>query len=318
MVNRALQGRLFHVSEQAGMVYSSCRSGIEDKYRLERRPAMAAKSKWLVLVCLIGLLVVTSSAGVPQLKLYDNFSAKHFDPSKWIGEPASIVGGSDKDRREVTVELAGAGAARHLHIAQTSYADVTDNEGVNGSGFGLGFADPSKVTAVAFTLVVNQEESAGCANNAASEDVGFFGDYFNPTGAQDGQTGDVVASIGASRSSSTTSADSGNSLDVNGSISQCVDSKCNNQTTLAFEDFGPVQPGSANTLSVSWDQPNHQFIFRVNNNPPVPVKYTVSDSFPPGLADRSFFVFGSVPHCTTMPRPFASIDASFDNVYVNR
>jgi len=90
-----------------------------------------------------------------------------------------------------------------------------------------------------------------------------------------------------------------------------------NQTMLAFEDFGPVQPGSTNTLSVRWDQPNHQFVFRVNNHATVSLKYTVPDGFPPGLADRSFFVFGSVPHCTTAPRPFASVDASFDSVYVN-
>jgi hypothetical protein len=123
----------------------------------------------------------------------------------------------------------------------------------------------------------------------------------------------MVAGIGISRSST----DSGTTLDVNGSISQSSESKCNNQTTLSFQDFGPVQLGSTNTLSLAWDQPNHQFVFRWNNNPPVFLKYTVPDGFPPGLADRSFFVFGSVPYCMTTPRPFASIDASFDNLYVS-
>jgi hypothetical protein len=39
------------------------------------------------------------------------------------------------------------------------------------------------------------------------------------------------------------------------------------------------------------------------------------DSFPPGKGDKSFFVFGDAPHCTTKTRPFASIDAGFGNVY---
>ena len=277
---------------------------------------MFTETKWTILGCALALPILTSSAGAWQLRLYDNFSSKHIDPSKWVGEPASIAGGSDKDRREVTVELSGAGAARHLHIAENTYSDVTDNNGASGTGFGLGFAEPSKVTAVSFTLVVNEEQSVGCANNnnAAFGVAGFFGEYFNPTGAQDGQTGDIVASIAVSRFSS----DGGTALDVGGSIAQCADPTCNNQTTLSFQDFGLVQPGSKNTLSLWWDRPNHRFVFRLNNNPPVPVTYTVSDSFPPGLADRSFFVFGDVPHCTTKPRPFASIDAFFDNVYVNR
>jgi len=132
---------------------------------------MAAKSKWTVLASVAGVFILTSFANA-QLQLYDNFSSKHLDASKWVGEPASIVGGSDKDRRETTVELSGAGAARHLHIAQTSYADVTDNAGANGSGFGLGFAEPSNVTAVSFTLAVNQEASVGCASSASFGDAG--------------------------------------------------------------------------------------------------------------------------------------------------
>ena len=272
---------------------------------------MSKHRRTLVTWSLVLLTIVLSKAAVAQLVLYDNFNSKRIDPSKWTGEPSS-PSGSDIDRREVAVELVGGGN-RRLHLLETVYSATTDDNGMGGSGFGLGFAAPGKVTAVSFTLAVNQETSLGCPNSTAFGDAGFFGDYFNPTGGQDGQTGDIVASIGISRFST----DSGTSLDVNGSVSQCADSKCNNQTTLSFEDFGLVELGSTNMLSVRWDQPDHQFVFRVNNNPPVPVKYTIPDGFSPGLADRSFFVFGSVPHCTTKPRPFASVDALFDDVYVN-
>jgi hypothetical protein len=214
-----------------------------------------------------------SNTGVAQLALYDNFNEKHIDPAKWVGEPSSTPGGSDKDRREVTVELTGQANARHLHISETAYSATTDNNGASGSGFGLGFAVPSKIKALSFTLAVNKEQAVGCTDNPgnpASATAGFFGDYFNPNSPQDGATGDIVASIGATRLST----DTGTAFQVSGSISQCEDAKCNGQTTLSFQNLGPVRPGITNTLSVIWDQPNHRFIFRLNNNPLVALTYT--------------------------------------------
>jgi hypothetical protein len=274
---------------------------------------MSTKPKWTLLTWALVLMTLTlSKAGFAQLVLYDNFNSKRIDPSKWIGEPPSLPGGSNKDRREVAVELVGE-KDRRLRLFETAYSATNDNNGASGSGFGLGFAVPSKVTAVSFTLAVNKELSLGCTANPAFATAGFFGDYFNSTRPQHGATGDIAAGIGISRFST----DTGTALEVSGSISQCGDPKCDGQTILSFQDLGPVQPGSTNTLAVIWDHANHQFIFRLNNNPPVASTYTVSDGFPPGLPDKSFFVFGSVPHCTTTPRPFASIDAFFDNVYVN-
>jgi hypothetical protein len=273
-----------------------------------------SKLRWMLLPCVPVLVtLILSEAGVAQLKLYDDFNSKQIDPSKWVGEPPSIPGASNKDRREVTVELADRKGDRRLHISERAYSATSDNNGAGGSGFGLGFAKPDRVKAMSFTLAVSKEQSVGCSNNPAFSVAGFFGDYFNPTGPQKGATGDITAGIGASRLST----DTGTTVDVSASISQCEDPKCNNQTTLSFQDLGPVPLGSTNTLSAAWDQPNHQFIFRLNHKDPVALTYTVPDTFPPGLADRSFYVFGSVPHCTTAPRPFVSIEAFFDNVYVN-
>jgi len=262
---------------------------------------------------LVLLALALSQAATAQARLYDDFRSKRIDPSKWVGEPASLPGGSDKDRREVSIGLVGEEENRRLHISQTNYSAITDNNGTSGSGFGLGFASPSTVKAVSFTLAVDEVQVVGCTSNPTFATVGFFGDYFNPTGPTNGQTGDIVASIGLTRFSTVTVT----ALDVGASISQCQDAMCNGQTTLSFQDLGPVPLGSTNTLSTVWDQPNHQFIFRLNNDTPVALAYTVPDNFPPGLADRSFFVFGLVPHCTSKPRPFASIDALFGNVYVS-
>ena len=198
-----------------------------------------------------------------------------------------------------------------LRISQTNYSVITDNNGSSGLGFGLGFAQPGQRKDVAFTLAVDEAQVVDCGSNPAFAVAGFFGDYFNPTGATKGQAGDIVASISVVRYSSA------GTLDVGASVSQCQDPICNGQSTLASQDMGPVSPGSTNTYSASWDQPNHQFVFRLNDGAPVTLAYTVPDSFPPGVADRSFFVFGSVPHCTSQPRPLASTEAVFGNVYVN-
>jgi hypothetical protein len=262
---------------------------------------------------LLLLTVGLSSPSIAQLKPYDNFSSKRIDPSKWVGEPASLPGGTDRDRREVSVGLAGEEENRRLRISQTNYSAITDNNGSSGSGFGLGFAQPSKVKAVSFTLAVDQMQLVDCGVNQTFATVGFFGDYFNPRGAANGQTGDIVASIGVTGFNTNT----GTAFDVGASVSQCQDPQCNGQSTLLSQDLGLVPAGSTNTLSAVWDQPNHQFVFRLNNNAPIPLVYTVADSFPPGNADKSFFVFGLVSHCTATPRPFASVDALFGNVYVN-
>lgn len=271
---------------------------------------MLTKAGWSF-ACGMLILLTTSTPSVAQLKLYDNFSSKHIDPAKWIGEPASISS-SDADRREVSVGLVGQQQSRQLRISQTNYSAITDNNGSSGNGFGLGFAQPSQVTAVSFDLAVDGQ-LVGCGGNATFGTAGYFGEFFNPTGGNNGQTGDVVASIAVGRFST----DSGTAFDVGASVSQCEDSKCNTQTTLSFQDLGPVQAGSTNKLSAEWDQPNHQFVFRLNNGASVMLQYSLNDSFPPGLADRSLFVFGSVPHCTTAPRPFASLDALFGKVYVS-
>jgi hypothetical protein len=206
------------------------------------------------------LTILVPQATVAQLKLYDNFSSSWINPSKWVGEPASLAGGSDQDRREVNVGLAGEGEYRRLRISQTSYSAITDSNGSSGIGFGLGFVHPSQVKAVSFTLAVDEMQVVDCGSNSAFGTVGFFGDYFNPTGATNSQTGDIVAGIGVTRFSQT------GTLDVGASISQCQDAQCN-QTIIASQDLGPVKASSTITLSALWDQPHHQFIFSLNNNP---------------------------------------------------
>jgi len=97
----------------------------------------------IVNVAMVLFTVGLSTPGIAQLKLYDNFKSKHIDPSKWVGEPASLVGNSDKDRREVSVGLRGEEENRRLQILQTNYSATTDNNGAGGNGVWSGIC-PTK------------------------------------------------------------------------------------------------------------------------------------------------------------------------------
>jgi hypothetical protein len=167
---------------------------------------MSKKNAWIQLTRALMLVtvVLTGATAAAQLVLYDDFSAKRLDPGKWIGVPSSVSGDGDVDRREVSVGLAGLGASRGLHISQTMYSTTAINTGSGGSGFGLGFANASKLTAVSFSMTINDGQSLGCGANAAFVVAGFSADFFNPNPSPDGATGDITVSIAASRASTDT------------------------------------------------------------------------------------------------------------------
>jgi len=280
--------------------------------------SLSMRTRKICIHLTLSLVLVTlalSATAAAQLVPYDDFSSTRIDPAKWIGVPASVTVEGDVDRREVSVGLLGQGASRGLHISQTMYSSTGTNTGAGGSGFGLGFAHASKLTAVSFSLTVKDAQPLGCDDNGAAAFVvaGLSATFFNPNPSPDGSTGDITVGLSAIRFST----DSGNNVDISGGIAQCNDRKCINQTNLSFADLGPVPIGSTNTLAVTWDKPNHQFIFQLNANTPVASGYTLSDAYPPGVDLKSLFVFGAVPHCTATPRPYASMDTLFDNVFVN-
>lgn len=263
----------------------------------------------LVFVLLVLLTVALLRAGVTQLVLYDNFASKNINPSKWVGTFG------DQDQREVVRTLVGEKENRHLHLSQTAYSSTTDNVGSNGNIFGLQFSVPSAITEALFTVVVNKAEAVGCASNSQPTLTGpeFRGRFFNTESSPTSSLGDVEVGIGPGR----TSTDAGSAMEVDFHYEQCTDNFCGTRTTLGFGVLGSVQPGSTNTYHIKWDQPNHQFVFQLNDGPLVPSPYTVSDSSAAFFSYRAIDIARVVPHCTTTPRPLASVDAFVSNVYVN-
>jgi hypothetical protein len=271
---------------------------------------MFTKLKSVLLASMLVLAAMTlSKAGTAQFVLYDNFASRNIDPSKWVGTFA------DQDQREVVRTLVGEEGARHLRLSQTAYSATTDDVGSSGNIFGLQFSVPSAITEALFTVVVNRAEAVGCASNSQSTLTGpeFRGRFFNTESSPTSSLGDVEVGVGPLR----TSTDAGSAMEVDFHYERCTDDFCGTRTTLGFGVLGHVQPGLANTYHIKWDQPNHQFVFQLNNGPLVPSPYTVSDNSAAFFSYRAIDIARVVPHCTTTPRPLASVDASVSNVYVN-
>jgi hypothetical protein len=245
--------------------------------------------------------------------LYDNFNSTRINPAKWEGAQSF-----DPDLREATRELAPRfddDRHRRLHLMHRAYSSVADSNGSSGGIWSLAFPNPGSVTAVAFTVAVNQIAVTSCTSNpgigvTAAE---FRGNFFNTQSSPTSSIGDVIADVSVGRSVT----DTGKGLTAVGFVSECADQFCGAQTTLAAQVLGKVNEGTTNTLYLQWDRPNHQFIFRLNNDSPVYEPYSVADSTPPFFDQKTIGLARVVPHCSTTPRPFAFLDADFDNVYVN-
>ena len=255
-------------------------------------------------------LLSTASA---QLVLYDNFSKRTIDPAKWTG-----LQNFDPDLRETIRELTPTpwnDDDNRLHLGQRAYSAVADDNGGSGGLWGLAFPNPAAITAISFTVAVNKVNATACSTNSVSSGSAaeFRGNFFNVQSSPTSSIGDVLADIGISKFSTDTST----SLTVAGFVNECADQFCGSQTNLAYQVLGNVSLGSTNTLSLQWDQPNHRFIFRLNNGTPVFAPYSASDNNPPFNPQKGIDLARGVPHCTSTPRPSAFIDAYFDNVYVN-
>jgi hypothetical protein len=232
-------------------------------------------------------------------------------PANWQG-----LQHYDLDVRETKREITatpGVMNDHRLHLLQRAYSATTDNVGGTADGLGLLFATPSNITAVSFTVVVKKELAVGCVANSvvAGIGAGFGGAFFNSSNSPD-PTGDVRAYIWIQRLST----DTGKGLTAFAQVYQCSDASCTPKP-LFGQSLGVVQPGSSNTLALKWDQANHQFIFQMNSNAPVASTYSVGDGFPPVGNWKYITEDRTVPHCTGTPRPYAFVDAYFDNVYVN-
>ncbi len=259
----------------------------------------------LGVVLLIGVALVPAHA-LESLVLYDNFNAPVINRNKWLGNEGLGA--------EATRLIQGTA----LRMTYRAYGPTSSNSGLTGSSNRLRFINPATVTAIRATVNVKSVQLVTCPLNPEPLRVRarLQGTFFNAgtPGPPSDSTNDVVGSIRLQRRGD--SADPAGILRVFGGVFRCDDAPCNASTDLFLQDLGTVALGTSATISVQWDQPNHQFIFGFGATV-VTAPYTVSDTSSTANPNKRLDVQVAVPSCTALPRPTGFIDASFDDVFVN-
>lgn len=272
-------------------------------------------------VCALALAAIVFLGSAPSLPgaavaprrlpeawaLYDDFNAGPINPDKWWGSEWSRWG--EENRR-----IAGTGL---LRMRYTSYAGTASNTGGWHSGLHLNFMNPDAITQIQATTRVQNWAMVGCPGNTDTETrtrILIYGSFFNAGTPTPGSNLDnVYAYIMLRRRVGSTD---GPDL-FRAEAYRCTDATCTTRTSLGFLTLGLVPMGTFVTLSVIWDQPNHQFIYQFAGAPPITQPYAWSDTNPPSYVFKQLSIVNSVPNCTSPPRPFAFMSGRYDDVYVN-
>jgi len=255
---------------------------------------------------LVALLIfATLPCAAQTLKLYDNFDHKFIDPSKWAYAFCYSGNGLELECvREIRDE--------QLHLAHRSFGLTNSNTGQQNGNAGVGFANSETIKAVKTNLVVRSVLEQPCtavANPSFGSSAGIWGTFFND-GSGD-PNNDVGAQLGITRFTS----DPPGQLTVRG------------QTFHAgiYSDFyiiGTVSIGTPITITLSWDQPNHQFLISLTNNTTHVttsgiMPYAFSDTTPAAGSAMTLGAGGWSANCTGN-QTSNYIDTLFDNIYVGR
>ncbi|MEI2769674.1 MAG: hypothetical protein V9G98_02690 [Candidatus Competibacter sp.] len=262
-------------------------------------------------VFFITALISSVWAGEP-LALYDNFNSNFINPNKWFGRTGG-AGAGLQTLDEVRFIILG-----NLNLLTRTYANATTDDGDSYNNQGLGFIDPSSITAIKTSIRVVGYELKGCSNGDTTSRVRarIHGNFFNAGVPIPGSPmNDVVANIALIRQIETT--DSPSTLQVIANIARCLDSSCLQFESLNETNLGTASVGQKVTLRLELDKNNHQFIVQRDSQPEILIPYYVQDSSSPGAQSKRLEVGSWMANCTAQPRPTGFMSAFFDNVYVN-
>ncbi|HSI51148.1 MAG TPA: hypothetical protein VLA61_23030 [Ideonella sp.] len=241
-------------------------------------------------------------AALESMATYDNFGASPIDASKWSSY--------ERTRRIKN----GA-----LQLAQRDWGLATSDAGTQANSYSEQLSNPAKVTQFKAVVTLNAIELTGCSANPGVGAVrarvaGSFFNTGNPTSGD--YTGDVLAQVRVIRYSD--SVDAAGLAHVEAVASVCRDSDCSSTTTIGgVQQLGTLAVGESATLAVEWDKATKTFNFwrdiTVSS-----VSYTLNDSIAPAVNQKYVGLRTEVPNCLSGARASGFVDASFDNVQINK
>lgn len=254
-------------------------------------------------LALSALAAASAAHAVEPFATYDNFRGSALDLTRWV-----------ETERVREIERG------QLRLVQRNLGANTGDAGASFINFNENLANPTVVTALKAKITVNAFEVNACAANTTpgQSRARIVGSFFNTgTPTPGSQLGDVIAQVRITRFSN--SADPAGVLRVQGLVSLCTSADCNAASVIGnIVDLGTVNVGQATTVQLQWDQPGRSFLFARETGASGAVGYTEPDTTPPSVAFKQLSTRMDLPNCQTAPRVAGSVDASFDNVAVNK
>lgn len=254
------------------------------------------------------MLVGCLAAALPAMAaepyaVYDGFGVTTLDPTKWS-----------------TSERYRGIKAGMMNFVQRDWGLTTSDVGTTGFSWGDDLPAQGRVTQLRTRMIVNAIDMTGCAANAlaSSMKARTLSTFFNTGNPTPGSfVGDVIVQTRMVRFSNST--DPAGVLQVQGRADLCTASDCSAAVALGSVSLGTVSVGTLAELTVEWNKLAKKFVFSRDGGANTgEIAYTVSDVAGPGRPLQGIGVRSDVANCASGARPTGFMDASFDNVYINR
>jgi hypothetical protein len=257
----------------------------------------------IALAALTASLLTAPAYANELFKPYDKFDGASLDPERWT------------DGERVRTIKGGA-----LQLMQRYWGFAGADVGVTSSNWSSNLPNGSAITQMRARVTVNSIQSDPCATNPIPGDARarLIGGFFNTGVATPGsQVGDVTAQVRFIRASN--SVDAPGVTRVQGIVLLCSTADCAAGFTVGnVIDLGTALPGATATVQFVWNQANKMFEFSRDAGAYAGnVAYAFDDSNPPGVPFRQLSTRVNVPNCTSSGRVGATIDARFDQVFLN-
>lgn len=235
--------------------------------------------------------------------LYDNFDGRFLSHSRWgYGICYSGSGAELECVREIR--------NGQLHLAHRSFGLSDSDTGMQNGSALVGFVDSAAIKSIRIDLIVRNVLEVPCAAHPGwGANAGFWGTFFNAG------TGDPNDDVGAQINLGRLSTDPPGQLIARGQTFHAG-------VYSEYFTLGTVSIGTPVTLSLKWNQSNHEFDITLTNQvthvtTSAAMPYTFSDTTPVAGPAKVLGAGGFTSNCTANPASLY-VDATFDNVYVTK
>jgi hypothetical protein len=235
--------------------------------------------------------------------LYDDFNQSFVNPSKWSTNSACFT--TNGLEQECVREIQNG----QLRLAHRNFGNRDTDQGFQFGSANVNFAHPARIKSITTEMTVIRSAESPCPANpdfgaAAHIDATFFN-----TGS-----GNPNDDVGGHLAFGHTVSSPAGQIFVFGQISQ-------GNNYFSYTPLGNVPIGTPVISTLTWDQPNHQFVVSWTNlvtnvKTEATMPYNFADTTPATNASKNLAVNTFPANCTAKAA-WVYMEATFDNVYIN-